>query len=604
MSPHNAIDERIETDDSRRRASELATLYEVARSLLGARNANQVAARIVLSGMGALGVRSGAMFVADDRGRYELLYASGVEGVGPGDGVSISPGVREWILREGVFLLSGPAARGLAALRNSLVERYDAVIGAAVVDAHGLSGLLVFGPRLLALDAGENLLPLLDSMAALVGQALGNRPVDEPSGATRSGGTRRRASGGPARMLDDLRARHPALATMEGESELLLETCQDLVAVARTRFPVMLTGESGVGKELAARAIHELSERCSGPLEVADCGSIPRELIESELFGHVRGAFTGAHRDRRGAFEMAHRGTLFLDEIGEMPLQLQTRLLRVLQEARFRRVGDEGLVEVDVRVIAATNRDLRGEVTSGRFREDLFYRLNVFAVRIPPLRERPEDLGPLVRFFMGRQAGELDVEEWSIDGDVMEALERHTWPGNVRELGNLCAGLAVRARATGHVTLEELGQVWRRQHPDEEPPWQGTPTAARGRLGDWVLEHARAARFNLIEVARLLKRRKRAGHVVPLTERSALSYYLTGEILCALAEAEGDPDAAARALAGDEDLVPRVEGRVRKIWDTLKTAEGDVTALRRHFAKLPAGYEAPLRRASALADRT
>ena len=607
MSPHNVIDERMETrDDSRRRASELATLYEVARALLGSRSPNQVAARIVLSGMGALGVRSGAMFVADERGRYELLYASGIEGVGPGDGISISPAVREWILREGVFLLSGQgAARGLAALRSTLMERYDAVSGAAVVDAHGLSGLLVFGPRLLALDVGENLLLLLDSMAALVGQALGTRPVEEAGAASaRSAGARRRATSGPGRMLDELRARHPALRTMVGESELLLETCQDLVAVARTRFPVLLTGESGVGKELAARAIHELSERCSGPLEVADCGSIPRELIESELFGHVRGAFTGAHRDRRGAFELAHRGTLFLDEIGEMPLQLQTRLLRVLQEARFRRVGDEGLVEVDVRVIAATNRDLRAEVTSGRFREDLYYRLNVFAVRIPPLRERPEDVGPLVRFFMERQAGELEVGEWSIDGDVMEALERHTWPGNVRELGNLCAGLAVRARATGHVTLDELEQVWRRQHHDEEPPWQSAPAVARGRLGDWVLEHARAARFNLIEVARLLKRRKRAGHIVPLTERSALSYYLTGEILCALAEAGGDTDAAARALAGDEDLIPRVEGRVRKIWDTLRTAEGDATALRRHFAKLPAGYEAPLRRASALADRS
>jgi transcriptional regulator with GAF, ATPase, and Fis domain len=152
---------------------------------------------------------------------------------------------------------------------------------------------------------------------------------------------------------------------------------------------VLIMGESGVGKELAARAVHQMSDRADGPFEVMDCGSIPRELIESELFGHVRGAFTGAHRDRKGAFELAHRGTLFMDEIGEMPLQLQTRLLRVLQEGRFRRVGDEHSIEADVRVVAATHRDLRAEVAAGRFREDLFYRLNVFAVRLPPLRERP-----------------------------------------------------------------------------------------------------------------------------------------------------------------------------------------------------------------------
>src|SRR5206468_11865670 len=172
-----------------------------------------------------------------------------------------------------------------------------------------------------------------------------------------------------------------------GESPALLETCQDLMAVAETHFPALLSGESGVGKELAARAIHELSDRAEGPFEVVDCGSIPRELIESELFGHVRGSFTGAHRDRKGAFELAHRCTLFLDEMGEMPLQLQTRLLRVVQEGRFRRVGDEEPVETDVRVVAATNRDLRAEVAAQRFREDLFYRLNVFAVRWPPLRE-------------------------------------------------------------------------------------------------------------------------------------------------------------------------------------------------------------------------
>src|SRR5258706_423202 len=276
---------------------------------------------------------------------------------------------------------------------------------------------------------------------------------------------------------------HPPLKFMIGESEALFTTCQDLVAVAGTPFPVMLIGESGSGKELAARAIHELSDRASGPFEVVDCGSIPPELSESELSGHVRGAFTGAHRDGRGAFELAQRGTLFLDEIGDMPLQLQTRLLRVLQEARFRRVGDERVLEADVRVVAATHRNLRGMVTEKRFREDLYYRLNVFAIRIPPLRERLEDVVPLLGHFLRRQTRELRVAEWTVDDDVVGALERHAWPGNIRELANLCAAFSVRCRATGHVTLADLDQVWSRQHPGEEPPWHGAAQGLGGGAG-------------------------------------------------------------------------------------------------------------------------
>jgi transcriptional regulator with GAF, ATPase, and Fis domain len=377
---------------------------------------------------------------------------------------------------------------------------------------------------------------------------------------------------------------------MVGESVAMLETCQELVAVSPTPFPVLLTGESGVGKELAAHAIHELSERAEGPFEVVDCGSIPRDLIESELFGHVRGAFTGAHRDRRGAFDLAQRGTLFLDEIGEMPLPLQKRLLRVLQEGRFRRVGDEHLIEGDVRVVAATNRDLHAEVNAKRFREDLYYRLSVFSIRIPPLRERIDDLVPLMRHILVRQCKELGVKTCEIDGDVVSALSQHAWPGNIRELTNLCAALSVRAREDGHITRDDLDDVWRRQHGGQDPPWSAVTRTTRGRLGDWVLVQARAAHFNLIEAARRLKRRKRSGQAVPLTERSALTYYLVGEILRALVEAEGDVDEAARAVAGDDELVASVAPRVKKVCDILRQMRGEAD-LKHSFAKLPAGYE-------------
>jgi len=580
-------------EDPRRRVRELATLYEIARALLGARDQAQAASRIVYSGMGAMGVRSGAMFATDERGRCRLLHAAGLPEVDPGASLLLPAAAREWVLRHGAFALGPASARVLGPIRDTFTGRWDAAFGAAVADAHGLAALLVFGPRLLSSGDDDETLAVLESLAGLAGQALQAYPAsaDRPA--------ERRA----ARSIESLRERHPALRAMIGSAAALLETSEDLLAVAPTRFPVLLTGESGSGKELAARAIHELSERTAGPLEVADCASIPRELIESELFGHVRGSFTGAHRDRRGAFELAHRGTLFLDEIGEMPLQLQTRLLRVLQEGRFRRVGDEQVIEVDVRVIAATNRDLRAEVQRRRFREDLYYRLNVFAVRVPALRERLEDLPALVNHFLARQGRDLGVREWRLEPGVIPALERHAWPGNVRELSNFCAGLGVRARASGRIGVDDLEQVWRRQHPGEPAPWAATAAAARGRVGDWALEQARASRFNLIEAARLLKRKQRGGQRVPLTERSALSYYLTGEILRALAESGGDPDVAARRVAGDEDSVARVAGRVRKICEALREANGEGEPLRRRFSKLPAGYEDYLRRAAKLAAR-
>jgi DNA-binding NtrC family response regulator len=582
-------------EDTQRRLAELSSLYEAARTLLGARNHHQVASRVVSSGMGVLGARSGAMFVADDRGRYRLLHAAGIEGAERGELVPISAPACEWLLRESSFALAGAgAARNIGELRDRLTGQFDAAVGAAVSDMHGLLGLLIFGPRLLPADYDDGHLALLDSLAALAAQSLASRPARDASDgdglAAKRGGAR-----GPSRQHEELREAHPPLKKMVGQSAAMLEMCQELVAVAPTPFPVLLTGESGVGKELAAHAIHELSDRAAGPFEVVDCGSIPRDLIESELFGHVRGAFTGAHRDRRGAFDMAQRGTLFLDEIGEMPLPLQKRLLRVLQEGRFRRVGDEHLIEGDVRVVAATNRDLHAEVQAKRFREDLYYRLTVFSIRIPALRERIDDLVPLMRHILARQCKELGITACEMDADVITALAEHAWPGNVRELTNLCAALSVRAREDGHITRDDLDHVWRRQHGGHDPPWSGVSSMARGRLGDWVVVQARTARFNLIEAARLLQRRKRSGQSVPLTERSALSYYLVGEILRALVEAEGDERTATRTIAGSDELIDRIAPRVGKICEALRAVRG--VELKRTFNKLPAGYEDILMRA-------
>jgi len=220
------------------------------------------------------------------------------------------------------------------------------------------------------------------------------------------------------------------------ESEAMRAALAIVAKVAAHRTTVLVTGPSGTGKEVVARELHRQSPRSGGPFVAINCAAIPEALLESELFGHVRGAFTGAVGDHEGLFEHASGGTLFLDEIGELPLPLQAKLLRVLQEGEVRRVGDSAVRRVDVRVVAATARDLDEAARKGEFRVDLLYRLNVVGIRLPPLVERPEDIPPLVRVLMARHARRLGKPEPELAPDAMRALLEHDWPGNVRELEN------------------------------------------------------------------------------------------------------------------------------------------------------------------------
>jgi DNA-binding NtrC family response regulator len=224
---------------------------------------------------------------------------------------------------------------------------------------------------------------------------------------------------------------------------------------ARSSSTVLITGESGTGKELVARAVHYHSDRVGEPFVAVNCKSLASGVLESELFGHEKGAFTGADRARPGLFEQAHRGTLFLDEIAEVEVDFQAKLLRVLQDREVRRVGATDGRTLDVRIVAATNRDLRAEVEAGRFREDLYFRLAVIPVAIPPLRERPEDVLPLARHFLARWSRELDRPELAFGDGVEGRLEAHAWPGNVRELENAVERGAVLARGD-RIELEDL----------------------------------------------------------------------------------------------------------------------------------------------------
>jgi len=227
------------------------------------------------------------------------------------------------------------------------------------------------------------------------------------------------------------------LGRIVGTSPALRRMLKRVEAVADTPATVLLHGESGVGKELVAHAIHARSPRAEGPLVKVNCASIPKELFESEFFGHVKGAFTGAHRDRIGRFQLADGGTIFLDEVSEIPLELQGKLLRVLQESEFERVGDDVTRSVDVRIIAATNRDLERHIVDGKFREDLFYRLSVFPIEVPPLRERGEDVIQLAQEFLTSTCKDFGREPMTLTRGQANKLRAYDWPGNVRELKNV-----------------------------------------------------------------------------------------------------------------------------------------------------------------------
>jgi two-component system nitrogen regulation response regulator GlnG len=264
----------------------------------------------------------------------------------------------------------------------------------------------------------------------------------------------RRAAESAAKPISG-RTENTPMPELLGKAPAMQQVFRAIGRLSRSAVSVLITGESGTGKELVARALHEHSPRSSKPFIALNTSAIPSELLESELFGHEKGAFTGADALRRGRFEQADGGTLFLDEIGDMPTGLQTRLLRVLAEGEFYRVGGQSPIRVDVRVIAATHQNLEDRVARGLFREDLFHRLNVIRMELPPLRARREDVADLLDHYLGVAATELGVERKRIASDARAALETYAWPGNVRELVNLCRRLTVLAPG-GEIRLEDL----------------------------------------------------------------------------------------------------------------------------------------------------
>lgn len=300
----------------------------------------------------------------------------------------------------------------------------------------------------------------------------------------------------------------PGNGRLLGDSPALVALRATIAKVARSQAPVYILGESGVGKELVARTIHEQGARAAGPFVPVNCGAIPAELMESEFFGHKKGSFTGAHADKPGLFQAAHGGTLFLDEIAELPLPMQVKLLRAIQEKTVRPVGAANEVAVDVRILSATHKDLSTQVADGRFRHDLYYRLNVIELRVPPLRERSEDLPVLATAILARLAGEQKRTAPLLGADALAALAAHPFPGNVRELENLLErALALADTDAGTLGAEDLNlpvpAAAGRPAPAPAPPSAPAPAEeaddASPALPGYIEELERAAIMKALE---------------------------------------------------------------------------------------------------------
>jgi two-component system nitrogen regulation response regulator NtrX len=313
-----------------------------------------------------------------------------------------------------------PGIDGIETLKE--IKKNNPFIQVIIISGHGTIETAVKATKLGAFDLIEKPLSI-DKVIVAINNALNFRRLEEEN--------------------RYLRKKTLEKHSITGSSPMIKALKEQIEVVAPTEAWIMITGENGTGKELVARTIHQLSNRANQPMIDVNCAAIPEELIESELFGHEKGAFTGATAKKRGKFEIANKGTIFLDEIGDMSLKTQSKLLRVLQEQQFQRVGGSRTLNVDVRVVAASNKDLEKEIEKGRFREDIYYRLNVIPIEVPPLRERLEDLPLLIDTFLAESAKQNRSKRKVMSKEALDVLSNYRWPGNVRELKNLIERLVI-----------------------------------------------------------------------------------------------------------------------------------------------------------------
>jgi len=394
-----------------------------------------------------------------------------------------------------------PGRDGIAVLQE--IKKGWPMVPVVMISGHGSIELAVKATKLGAHDFIEKPLSL-DKVLLTIDNALRYSRLEEEN---------RR-----------LRQRASPVVEITGQSAAIEQLREQIRVIAPTSSWVLIHGENGTGKEVVARAIYRQSRRSHGPFVEVNCAAIPEELIESELFGHEKGAFTGATHMRVGKFDMANGGTLFLDEIGDMSLSTQAKILRILQEQKFQRVGGARVIQVDVRVIAATNKDLEEEIRAGRFREDLYHRINVIPVEVPPLRERPEDIPLLVREFVEEFTVRHGLPRKAFDPEVMEVFQGYAWPGNVRELKNMVERLLILSPSS-RITVEDLGPPLRGSPSQEAPSGrpQGLKEARERFERAFIEERLREFNWNIsrtasaigIERSHLHRKMKELGIYVP-----------------------------------------------------------------------------------------
>ena len=468
-----------------RRTTELSTLYEASRILSAGGDLAQALTATLRVLHSFLGLADGAALL-QERATGRLRAAASMSPARP----SLPEDLALQILRHGVPLVlpeEDPAQGGAAAIGLGAAAA-GTLLGVPIRAKGEPVGILVArrAPR----EGGGSFdddLRVLTVVAGLIGQAVHaeRRAATEPDAAPG-----RPVPGGPSRA---------ALHGIVGHGKRMQEVFEAVARVGPSQATVLLRGESGTGKELIARAIHLQGPRAGGPFIKLNCAALPETLLESELFGHERGAFTGAVQARKGRFELADGGTLFLDEIGDMPLGTQAKLLRVLQEKRFERLGGTRTVTADVRIIAATNRNLEKTVAEGTFREDLYYRLNVVPVFLPPLRDRREDIPALVEHFLACFNAE-NSKRVRITGRTLQAILDYAWPGNVRELENVIERLVVLV-SRNLVLPEDLPSVITTMAPEEPDHRRGSGAGGRGSGGMGLREMERQAVLEALDRA-------------------------------------------------------------------------------------------------------
>ncbi len=467
---------------------ELETLYEVSKILSGSLNLDETVPYILRLLKKILGFERVTLTLYDPATDQIVVRATS-SGSFPRDGFKRGEGITGKVWKHGVPIVIPDISQEPEFLnklwkRKNLKGKKVAFIAVPIKAGGKVVGVLSADKEVSKRDSLDDYTRFLNMVATLIANTFSlERKIEEEKRTLED--EKRALEAELRRVYDRLH-----IEGIVGRSRKILEVIELVRRVAPTSATVLLRGESGVGKELFARAIHFLSPRANKPFVAVNCGAIPETLLEAELFGYEKGAFTGAYSSKKGKFEMANGGTIFLDEIGELPLHLQVKLLRVLQEKEIERLGGTKPIKVDVRIIAATNRDLERMVREGKFREDLYYRLSVIPIFIPPLRERKEDIPPLVQHFLERFSKEYK-KEVRISQEVMEAFLRYEWRGNVRELQNVIERMVI-LDTDGVLTAEDLPPEIRKEQKGQRAsvPEGGTIWEVEKRLIEKALEES------------------------------------------------------------------------------------------------------------------